>query len=340
MCPSPLTDNVLCRPTVVVTQATTLIDATPLASTPTHLPTLPTGDYGFPLEPPKQPNSKCLNSADHSAAWACVSEGFMLWNVTPSDVDTTHVSLTYAQNPAWLQYGPQPPNLPEACGLSLMGDAEMPGLGPAFFFQAGYTKQVILPGEAMNTSADARTLGKRSSLVGQAASEMLRRDLHVQSGDQPWVCNWNGTLVEGFIYIQQLDNASTATTALQATTTPSSWVSHTTSTNPDQPHSLGATMSFPTVPLYPLALKLAERRMPDNAVQPYCEQMLVQDDLSMVPLNGPDGKPSIVKLNEMEPAAQQEVEFGEGESPWYRRRSRKLDRRDNNAACLCEWMIT
>ena len=143
-----------------------------------------------------------------------------------------------------------------------------------------------------------------------------------QVGDNPWFCWFNQTVFELFIYVDQNTTGATSYGS-QFSTTTSPPASSTRSTTPSPVTSLydagvnskGSSYptfiptSFPTTypstwqptskatkdkrnydgsqgedyPNYPRVIKMEEKRKP-NSEQPYCQQMTIQQDLSIIPV--------------------------------------------------------
>jgi hypothetical protein len=272
----------------------------------------------------------------------------MTFGVKHYDTHATHVYLS-GQPDHGMKYGPQPPTMPGPLGVALMMDVEQIGRGPAFFFQSAYTKQVYIQEQTLNSSMPER------SVVDAIARSLHRRDDRMKPGDNPWVCNWNNTLLEGFIYVQE--NASNLTNSSSSTAASSTTTSSTTGSmlpTPTQParlmerdhHGGGGRHHFSedqaTVP-YPFPLKFEERRTPANPIRPYCQQMTVNDDMSMAPkLN--NGQPITITIDETDPQVQEHTETTgvpvlQGPPLGVPARQRARAKRETDPqACVCQWM--
>ncbi|MCJ1399462.1 hypothetical protein MMC11_002664 [Xylographa trunciseda] len=279
-----------------VTVTATIADATPLASPPADLPMLPKGYFGVPLGQPADVSSSCISQPDQTDTWQCVSNGYLGMNVLPADYDTTQVSINSTVSSAYpFFYGPQVPTLRGQTSLQLVNDTNDPGRGPAYFFQQNFDKIIVLPDNQFSRASRKRTaseVAKDSYVSDKEMSSFQNRMPPIGAGDQPWFCFWNDTILEGFIYVTEnisssqtnttdmvqslLSSAVASPTTASATPTSSSYANsrkHHDKRDPDWPTAV------PTI--YPNVVKIEERRNVTNGVQPYCQQMLVLDDMSV-----------------------------------------------------------
>jgi hypothetical protein len=169
-----------------------------------------------------------------------------------------------------------------------------------------------------------------------------RHRLANEPGQEPWFCFWNSTYVEGFIYVDQpiLGAETQQYAAMRSfatdmpTATPEA-MSHGAATTPttaapsltqlqarralhrrDASASLAPTPSpdgqvpgVPTQPQqtgaparFPFVLKVEERRLPNPAGQPYCQQMRAGEDGRMEPKLDAHGQPIIERIKEAAPS--------------------------------------
>jgi hypothetical protein len=183
------------------------------------------------------------------------------------------ITLNYASdNISFLPYGAQPPIMTQAHVMTLVTDSQDPGRGPAWFFQTFYDKIVVVPENALSASSNT----KRQSEDLSTSSFTGRRGT-AQAGQNPWICYWNGTLLEAFIYVNQTSSWG----ARSSSSSSSSLTPTTTATYPLSAQTSGAEVSSyadPTfVPGYPKVIKVQERRMPKEyvtTVSPYCKLYL------------------------------------------------------------------
>lgn len=343
-------DNInLISPRVATTvTAIAMADATPISSPPSNLPMLPKGPFGVPLGQPTEALSSCLSQPGQVQAWSCVSDAYMGMNVTPADYGSTRVSV-FSTLPANtpLHYGPQlPVLLSQTSFLQLVTDDNNPTRGPAYFFQQTYDKVVILPTQAFSSQSTKRW----ASEVPEESSVEERDDgfqYTIRPGNKPWYCFWNSTVLEGFIYVTlNISGASQTNTSdlvnsllsSAAATSAGSVVSHSgTSGSHSREHF--ETRDAPwtsTIPAcYPKVVKVEERRNTVNAVQPYCQQMQILDDMSAVPLPNSTTSITYIPLKETEQTVQRRAEGDAKDFVDGRERKR---RRNSLSSCSCEWL--
>ncbi|MCJ1473798.1 hypothetical protein MMC13_002449 [Lambiella insularis] len=341
-------------PTTVT--ATAIADATPLPSPPPDLPMLPKGNFGVPLGQPAEALSSCLSQPGQIQAWSCVSDAYMGMNVTPADYGSTQVSIfSTLPTDSPLYYGPQPPVLASQTSLQLVTDDNDPTRGPAYFFQETYDKLVILPTQAFPSQSSKRSAAEASKeFTGTERTANSFQDGYqftVGPGSKPWYCFWNSTMLEGFIYVtMDISGASQSNTTELVNSLLSSVVASPTS-SPASPSSTSGTQSrerfnkrdpsWPsTMPTcYPKIVKMEERRNTVNAVQPYCQQMQILDDMSAVPLPNSTTSITHIPLLETESTVQRRAESGlMGYRDDHERRREGRRRRSSASSCSCEWL--
>ena len=260
------------------------------------------------------------------------------------------VNLIPGPQPDNIWYGAQPPQLAYPANLMVMNDKNDRDKGPAYFFQQLYNKVVIVRDtDLLFDDSERRSL--RDADVPAGIAERGRgggfQDEVVQRGTKPWYCFWNGTILEGFIYVNQTNDDPTTTSApLAAVSTPYGALgsglspafvppSSTTSayspasTTNSQWHKRQATGS----PFHNM-MKLEERRTPISP-RPYCQQFQI--------LNSGQPAPVVSSvqhmLDEDEPMQQNRLIYGRGlqqrrtmdESPSRRARDEVTD------PCQCQW---
>ncbi|MCJ1310219.1 hypothetical protein MMC25_003881 [Agyrium rufum] len=500
-----------------ITVTNTVVDATSLASIPSNLPKLPDGPFGLPIEPPAFSSSQCLGQPGQQIAWGCAQHAYLDFVVTNVDYGTTEVLLASNMAPGsqW-HYGPQPPSLNNSISIKLMQDKNDSEKGPAYFFQQAYDKIVIIPDSLLSVGTSSkrsphdanRNLRARNFDINEVPEELKRSTSDaLQPGESPWFCFWNGTVLEGFIYVTLNTSAAnstlnggndpnlastftsepftytstsvllsssdsltfsssssssssasyvstsspSATAATVPATSPQATVATSTAAIPASPSSTvappsttippttlstiqsspsssqdseqnsaypsewtngpwgsysdhsgytwtgghhhgtpkrrspqtggviastmtsltssaaSATGSLP--PPYPKVIKIEERRQSSNIVTPYCAQMSVQSDGSLIPALNATGEPIVIILQETEPAVEQSVVVGavakdgdggdgrhhkyksmkerkaDPDAAWWARfeeiihnAGATLERRDSTTGCRCEWL--
>jgi len=305
-------------------------DATILSTAPSDLPTLPKGNFGVTLISPKV-NNACLVAPGQGPAWDCAPDGFIGLNVTNADYGSTQVSVYTHMPDLPYFYGAQAPVLQSLSSLQLVIDKYHPEEGPAYFFQQTYDKLVILPQTSLSPTGSKRSLDE---IMEEATLEERGSVVNHQPalpGQKPWFCYWNGTTLEGFIYVtQNISDPEQNTTAIV-----NSVISAATAAPSSNPSAYSRKLkskrdsSWPSlVPLtYPKCVKIEERRDLKTAVAPYCQQMQILYNHHVNPVANPDGGgPLTVNLTEVESSVQVRS-IGS--------RSRKRDW--VNSSCTCEW---
>ena len=331
--------------------STTLIDAVPITSTPSDLPPLPTGAYTLDLENADTSSSDCLlESPDQLVAWACSEDAKLKLEVVASDAGyqiSVQDQISYGAPP---RYGPQTPQLSGPTLSRLMNDKGDWDKGPAYFFQRKFDKVVILREEAFDNAQARRKRGWRHDWGDDMELSQRRTNDVMQTGDKPWYCYWNQTIVEGFLYINK--TASEGGDAADDPTTTKS--------------SIYAATAFPTLPSnqpapsssygsmrrkkrdqvlnssYSKVVKIEEIRR-EGSPQPYCQQFQMLYNGGRGIVNLPDSQePAIIRLNEVEPVEQK------GVHDWKRafqlgyhivRKGLVGDSDQGSRGCQCQWVV-
>ena len=327
----------------VTITTTTVPDASPITVTPTNLPPLPTGGFNYVLNNPVagQNSNSCL-PVSQSNAWDCATTANLNIGVMMQGPHEPLLTIGYTMPPnpqtpnppnPQIRYGAQPPALPGQVNMNLMRDSHEWSLGPAYFFQQTYNKTVILRAEDLPGSYPN---SKRSAqdwpwLEERGQSEWIMNDF-VTIADKPWYCFWNGTFLEGFIYVTQNEGSSSTSNAAAA----SSFVSATTTAGlPRGKRQAGLSTSGTT---FPKVIKIEERRPLRNPPQPYCQQMQIMNDGRPSPYE-PQGQPIIANLTETEPPPlqQQQLEQSQGPTPPPAASYNEKRQAGSNSWCMCEW---
>ncbi|KFY26618.1 hypothetical protein V493_03976, partial [Pseudogymnoascus sp. VKM F-4281 (FW-2241)] len=145
------------------TTVTTTVDATPLPSLPTDLPTLPTGTFSLFMGAATESESYCLEDPNQVPAWSCdMPPARLEVNIAALGLDVPNTSnhdfslKLPASAPRSFSYGTQPPVFKPRNVMTLVRDYDDPHYGPAWFFQVNYDKVVILPDETLTAPVAAR----------------------------------------------------------------------------------------------------------------------------------------------------------------------------------------
>lgn len=202
-------------------------DFQPISTLPPDLPDLAEGTYDMPLMLQRSPDT-CFDDTTQAGAWNCnILFADLSLNVSPrpGEPDTSSYSFEFQYDDSRTldagvySYGMQPPSASSPLRLRLVEDSLEPDRGPAWSFQTLYNKTVIVPEEYL--TADSPT-GSGSS--DGSSSKKFRRnefmfggDVHrkgvAKPGDKPWVCYWESTLLETFIYANQNNSFERVNTA-------------------------------------------------------------------------------------------------------------------------------
>ncbi|RJE20940.1 hypothetical protein PHISCL_06733 [Aspergillus sclerotialis] len=267
-------------PDIVTVTATPSMDATPITSTPPHLSSLPTGTYVIPASSKNQ-SKFCVADTDFRSSWGCTNKGNIPINI--EEIDSLHGSISFHSDPysGSFTYGAQAPYLPSPTqSMSMVQDTNDVGLGPALFFMTSFDKLVIVPQDAFPSSAVSKRNIPEHEIPPRAASS---RKVVANAGDKPWFCWWNSTVLEFFLYVNETTNESL-------------YGSTTLTDDPTSTESGGSSTIQTTLPDYPRRIKIEERRDYPDIKSPYCQQMSVLSDGSVV-----TASPSTVNIKEVEP---------------------------------------
>ncbi|KAI1805284.1 hypothetical protein F4811DRAFT_515739 [Daldinia bambusicola] len=182
-------------------------DTEPLTTLPSDLPPLQEGDFSLPLRNNRMSNT-CFSDSTLAQAWNCDLFFFQLGmriRRIPGEPETSDYSLGFFYNEsATLNHnvylwGMQPPELTDV-RLKLVSDLHESPRGPAWNFEVAYNKTVIVPDQALsaNPSSPPSIVNRRRTLYGGGFKRK-----GAQVGDRIWICHWNNTILEAFIYANQ-----------------------------------------------------------------------------------------------------------------------------------------
>lgn len=389
---------------------TSLYDASPIAS-PTGAP--PTGTFALTLGPPQETQCGCLPIASQQPAWDCnlaPNSAIGLVVDPPVNGQGAGANVFYASYDPTIAYGLQLSSMNTSFAQFItVQDNDDPANGPAFYFQQFYDKVVVVPEDAISTGSlnkEKRQQGYFKPGFEIPAAWKLQKQA-VSPSEQPWFCVWNGTFLEGFIYVQENIVTSTSSSSTSATATANSSSSAATTPPPssrppatsaswstsfpatDSGATVTRTLSAPwttatytgpaasygpwigglaqaaskehaydpdhdddddddgtaysparkakrqadywaTLPVFPYVVKLEERRLPNNPIQPYCQKYQILNNGQANYVQDDDGNPIIVYLQEQDPT------FSAYESAGIA--SSKQRRGTIPGSCHCQWM--
>ena len=261
---------------------------------------------------------------------------------TLNNAPTPYINIQYPGPPrnTPIRYGAQPPELLGPTDLILMRDRSAFNRGPAWTFQQPFNKTVVVreqdfPYSIPNTPPppDKRDLGSKwlglaADLIGLSKRQTgvnqsdFDQNLYAGPTDRPWFCFWNGTYLDGFIYVY--DQAADTSTAAAAPS--SSPAKHKRQDNPRRPP-------------YPKTIKIEERRdvLPSQA---YCQQFQILDNWVLGKVARPDGTPNIVNIDEDESdqaSTIHQAKIHNGGSRLRRALFRSRDITNEGNMCECSW---
>ncbi|KAL9602335.1 MAG: hypothetical protein Q9219_001901 [cf. Caloplaca sp. 3 TL-2023] len=341
--PSPAAQS-----TTVIVTTTSLVDATPLTSTLSNLPSLPTGTFYVPLRNPTISNNSCLSV--HTSAWGCANTVDLRLDLSIPPM--VSVSPRYPPMPNQIRFGPQPPQLDQPVPLSLMADKDEIDKGPAWFFQEAFTKIVVVPDRMWDLEGEEkrRWLGNKRQL--DVRGHDFTQGIIAPIAAKPWFCYWNNTYLEGFIYVTQNFSGVVEPTStpydMPAGTTDDVDASAVASLGYEDSPPASATSFLPPEPAMPTEpirkretadpsqllayskdVKIEERRDPNVVTEPYCVHMQIMNDGSAQPLPEP-----IISLLEDEPDDYPIMTPGDERKA---KRDGLWARHSATSACECEW---
>ncbi|KAK9424221.1 hypothetical protein SUNI508_03709 [Seiridium unicorne] len=202
--------------------ATMTYDASPLQTVPPGLTPLPSGQYALPLMLTRSPTT-CFNDSTQAQAWNCnqvFAQLEMSINELSDQPITSQYSMSLTYNESFTiqtfeySYGMQPPSVQNVT-MVLVNDVNEPTRGPAWAFEVTYNKTVIIPEGSFPTPTVSNSKSKRSSGPppppggGFPGGGDFKRKGLAQSGDKPWICQWDGTVLEVFVYPNQNNSQPT-----------------------------------------------------------------------------------------------------------------------------------
>lgn len=249
-------------PTVTSTITTTsLVDAEPISSAASNIPTLIPGDWQVPLEHASEILDQCLQDPDQKFAWGCTSGATMQMEIKTVDLDPVvrfsyeNEFGAYDESLSDVRFGAQPPIMDDFTSMSLMKASDHLDKGPAYVFHKQFDKLVILPEDTFQTPKTRRRRNDESHNVVYTAGANFTPAVYAPIGHKPWYCYWNRTLLEGFIFVDT-DVASINNTSITLTHSITVKVSVTPSSTP---------ISTVGIPVTPSSLS---SRAVENSVTP------------------------------------------------------------------------
>ena len=276
-------------------------------------------------------------------------------NPGPSTGPSTQMASVIKSGNPGIGYGTEIPHtLPSL--LRLVKDMDLPQFGPAWEFQAIYTKTVIAWPDAFYPAFVGANGLPAPPPPPAAPAQNQKRDWvpMTQAGQQPWFCYWNNTLLEGFIYVDQnatgwYSNASTQGLSQQrynqaqgprvinreemnpAEDVPMPTPVLSSAVSKSSTATIAPTASWTGQPFYPQVIKIEERRIPGTTSQPYCQKMLIRPDGSPAPILDQNGFPYRIEIDEVNPKMSA---YASAYGPGVKKAKRTLV----SGGCHCQWM--
>lgn len=187
----------------------------------------PSGTYALTLSEPTNVQNGCLTNPSNNQAWDCDLVGVpalaISVGVPAAPRPTEGAFFFYASSDNGYQYGAQYKYMDtDFSTYQAVQEAGEEDKGPAFYFGSLYDKIVLLPENSFPVPTGAPNNKRRDFELPPGWNT---RRQSVNPGDKPWMCVWNDTLIEGWIYVEQNITSSypmTTTSSLSGTPTSNS----------------------------------------------------------------------------------------------------------------------
>lgn len=194
-------------------QSPTNWDTQPLSTLPPDLPPLPQGNFSMFLGRNNRISNTCFSDPTLSQAWSCDLTLFQLSMSIKRLSDEPNISdysfgflfneSNTLKNNVYT-YGVQPPDLKDL-KMKLVSDVFEAPRGPAWNFEVSYNKTAIIPEPFISPTSSSQN--RRRMMFGGGGGDPKRRGI-AQPGEKPWVCYWDNTILEAFIYAGQNNSFS------------------------------------------------------------------------------------------------------------------------------------
>ena len=178
------------------TPTSTVFDASLIATPSATSP--PTGTFALSFGRPEETESSCLTVPGQRPAWDCdlalnADIGIKV-NYQPGTNQSGAHMFTTSPDTDSLYYGTQASSMMTSFSpFLLVKDKDDPQNGEAFYFQAYYNKVVVVPGNRLPGEKE-----KRDDY--DIPNAWFNQKEVATAADKPWICYWNDTIIEGFIY--------------------------------------------------------------------------------------------------------------------------------------------
>jgi hypothetical protein len=197
------------------------------------------GTYALSLSEPTHVQDGCLDNSGLNQAWDCDLTGAPALAISiglPAAPQPSEGALFfYASSDSAFEYGAQYKYM-NTQFAPYQAVQETDEEGPAFYFGQTYDKIVLLPESTFPVPSGAPKKRDYHMPLGFTKNRQLVR------GDKPWMCVWNDTLIEGWIYTEQ---NVTSTTSSSPPSTPNSNSKPTESIVPTSTSDSSATTTLP-----------------------------------------------------------------------------------------------
>lgn len=283
---------------VSATITTNPYDANPITESPT-LP-VPTGQY---INRPVglKEGSNCVLDR-FSVTWQCKEVGDISYSIHEGSGGQHYIQLEQDIIRDNLTYGGQLPRFNKTqYDLKLVYDANHEKLGPALWFATRVDKLVVIPSNAFpsvaGVSASIESSPSSTSLPPAQPTSNWVSGAITKPGDKPYLCWWNGTVYEWFIYMNQTSVSSATSMMSTLMPTPSSSAIGKRESkiiyDPDDIFFRAGR----SVLSYPRQIKMIEKTIANQpkTMSPYCQQVQILADGS---ISSPIS--SMIKLTENE----------------------------------------
>jgi hypothetical protein len=262
---------------------------------PTPFP-IQRGMFSLPIGVPQLQNSACLAQNNESVAWTCTTRKSLLLSFLPSPAEQRNLTMMFIQSTSNTQpsmYGIQDPEI-NSLELTPEVDPEHPNKGAAYYFRTTYSRTILL--------REDQILNQSQNLDPPNTSVST-----IQPGDRPWLCVFNETLLEGYIYVSEKSICSNG---------------------PGDSKVDNSTETFAS-PCLPYVMKLTEQWAP-SSTQPYCSRMLMSQDGKLVK-DGVSKMPTLGGAGPVPPRVVNSTDTNLGQ--------RKRQPTQSLNTCRCQWMV-
>jgi len=220
----------------------------------------PSGTYALSLSEPTNVQNGCLTNGALNGAWDCDLVGSpalaISVGVPAAPRPTEGAFFFYASSDPGFQYGAQYKFMDtEFTTYQAVQESGEEDKGPAFYFGQTYDKIVLLPESTFPVPSGVPKKRDFQSDFELPPGWNTNRQV-VNHGDKPWMCVWNDTLIEGWIYVEQnITSSFPITTSSSLSSTPTA--NSTPSDNSATTYTSASTSNVSTGPRAQVTAALA-----------------------------------------------------------------------------------